>query len=123
MQAPPGSPFSGAPRTTQVCVTQAQIDKYGAPFQPGRGDCQVTDVQLKLTGMTASMVCTGQMSGNGTVTMSWTIPDQAKTHVHFTGTLHMGPNTKPVEWTQDSTSVYKGPDCGSVQPLSLPAGK
>ena len=31
MQAPPGSPFGGGPRTTQVCLTQAMIDKYGAP--------------------------------------------------------------------------------------------
>ena len=42
MQAPPGSPFGGGPRTTQVCVTQAQIDKFGGPAPQTRGDCQVT---------------------------------------------------------------------------------
>ncbi len=40
MQAPPGSPFGGGPRTTQVCLTQAMIDKYGAPMPTSRGDCQ-----------------------------------------------------------------------------------
>ncbi|MGA2216690.1 MAG: DUF3617 domain-containing protein [Terracidiphilus sp.] len=124
MQAPPGSPFGGAPHTTQVCVTQAMIDKYGAPV-PGssRGNCQITNVSLKLTGMTATMVCSGQFSGSGTVESNWTMPDHAKGKVHFTGTMTMGPNTRPIEWTSESESVYKGPDCGSVQPLPMPAGK
>jgi len=124
MQAPPGSPFGGGPHTTQVCLTQEMIDKYGAPVpQPSRGSCQVTNVSLKLTGMTASIACTGQMSGTGTVESNWTIPDHSKGKVHFTGTLTMGPNTKPVEWTIDSESAYKGPDCGSVKPVVIPSDK
>jgi hypothetical protein len=124
MQAPPNSPFNGAPHTTQVCVTQAMIDKYGAPV-PGssRGNCQITNVSLKLTGMTATMVCSGQFSGSGTVESNWTMPDHAKGKVHFTGTMTMGPNSRPIEWTSESESVYKGPDCGSVQPLPMPADK
>ncbi|MDE3187521.1 MAG: hypothetical protein KGM96_08375 [Acidobacteriota bacterium] len=27
-----------------------------------------------------------------------------------------GPNTQPFEWTVESTSVYKGADCGNVKP-------
>jgi hypothetical protein len=50
-------------------------------------------------------------------------PDHAKGKVHFTGTMQMGPNSRPIEWTSESTSVYKGPDCGSVQPLPMPADK
>jgi hypothetical protein len=124
MQAPAGSPFGGGPHTTQVCLTQAMIDKYGAPVpKPSRGDCQVTNVSLHLTGMTASMVCSGQVSGTGTVESNWTEPDHAKGKVHFTGTMQMGPNSRPIEWTSESTSVYKGPDCGSVQPLPMPADK
>jgi len=124
MQAPAGSPFGGGPHTSQVCLTQAMIDKYGAPV-PGtsRGNSQVTNVSLHLTGMTATMVCSGQMNGTGTMESNWPIPDHAKGKVHFTGTLTMGPNTKPVEWTTESESVYKGPDCGSVKPLPMPADK
>jgi uncharacterized protein DUF3617 len=124
MQAPAGSPFGGGPHTTQVCLTQEMIDKYGAPV-PGtsRGSCQVTNVSLKLTGMSATLVCSGQMNGTGTVESSWTIPDHAKGKVHFTGTLSMGQNTRPVEWTSESESVYKGPDCGSVKPIVIPSDK
>jgi hypothetical protein len=73
--------------------------------------------------MTASMVCTGQVNGTGTVESDWTIPDHAKGKVHFVGTMQMGQNSRPIEWTSESTSVYKGPDCGSVKPLPMPAGK
>jgi hypothetical protein len=124
MQAPPGSPFAGGPHTTQVCLTQAMIDRYGAPMpQTGRGDCQVTDVVMKEHGMTASLVCTGRTAGTGTVESNWSEPDHARGKVHFTGTMQMGPNTRPIEWTSESVSVYKGPDCGSVQPMPMPAGK
>ena len=124
MQAPAGSPFGGGPHTTPVCLTQAMIDKYGAPVpEPSRGDCQITNISLHLTGMTASLVCSGQVSGTGTVESNWTEPDHAKGKVHFTGTMQMGPNSRPIEWTSESVSVYKGPDCGSVQPMPMPSDK
>ncbi len=124
MQAPAGSPFGGGPHTTQVCLTQAMIDKYGAPVPASsRSGCQIANVSLHPTGMTATMVCTGNFSGNGTVESNWTVPDHAKGKVHFTGTIQMGPNSKPIEWTSESESVYKGPDCGSVKPLPMPPDK
>jgi len=118
MQAPPGSPFSGAPRTTQVCVTQAMIDKYGGPSPaPQRGDCQVSNMSVKPTGMTASIACTGQMAGSGTVEATFIDPNSGQTKVHFTGTMQMGPRSAPVEWTMQSNSTFKGADCGSVKPV------
>ena len=123
MQAPPGSPFAGGPRTMQVCLTQAMIDKYGAPMPAARGDCQITNVVLNATGMTANLVCNGRTTGTGTVQSDWSVPDHAKGKVHFIGTMQAGPNSKPIEWTSESTSIYKGPDCGTVQPLPMPAGK
>jgi len=118
MQAPPGSPFSGAPRTTQVCVTQAMIDKYGGPSPaPQRGDCQVSNMSVKPTGMTASIACTGQMAGSGTVEATFIDPNSGQTKVHFTGTMQMGPRSAPVEWTMQSNSTFKSADCGSVKPV------
>ena len=122
MQAPPGSPFSGAAHTTQVCVTQAMIDKFGGPSPaPQRGDCQVSNVSIKPTGMTAAIACTGQMAGNGTVETTFVDPNSGQTKVHFTGTMQMGPRSAPVEWTMQSNSSYKGADCGSVKPAAMPA--
>jgi hypothetical protein len=47
--------------TQQVCVTQAMIDKYGGPTSnPQNAQCQITNVSLTATGMTANMTCTGR---------------------------------------------------------------
>lgn len=123
MQAPPNSPFSGAPRTTQVCLTQAMIDKYGAPVPQSRGDCQISNVTINANSMSATWTCAGQMSGTGNMESHWTADGHATGKLHFTGTMQMGSRSTPVEWTTNSTSVYKGPDCGNVKPLAMPDGK
>src|ERR1017187_5923275 len=60
--------MGGSPHTTQVCVTQAQLDKYNAivsPLSAQQHDCQMTNVVKTAKGMTAEMVCTGRMAGKG----------------------------------------------------------
>ena len=118
MPAGANNPFAGGPRTTQVCLTQAIIDRYGAPMPQSRnGDCQILNVVLKPNSMTGDWVCTGRMAGKGTLESSWSVPDHAIGKVHFIGAMQMGSNSTPVEYTIESSSVYKGPDCGSVKPI------
>ncbi|MGA2809428.1 MAG: DUF3617 family protein [Terracidiphilus sp.] len=118
---PSGMTMPGAgPHTTQVCLTQAQIDRYGAPISQGR-DCQVTNISFKPNGMTGGLVCTGHTVGKGEVQASWTDSTHATGRVHFLGTMQAGPKSVPVEWTVDSSSVFKSSDCGSVQPAPMPA--
>jgi hypothetical protein len=121
MTMPPGasSPFGGGAHTTQVCVTQAMIDKYGAPVPQSNGGCQVSNVQMKSGSMTADWVCTGMMAGKGTVESSWSDSNHATSKIHFTGSMKMGPNPTPVEYTIVASSTYKGADCGSVKPLPM----
>lgn len=120
--APPGgggnSPFGGGTRTTQVCLTQQQIDKYGAIVPQIRG-CQVTNIVKTASGMTADMVCTGKMSGKGTLDASFD-GDHATGKIHFIGSIQAGPNTKPIEWTTHSSSIFKSADCGDVKPFPMP---
>ena len=118
MQMPPGanSPFGGGPRTSQSCITQQMIDKYGAPVPQSRGDCKVSNIVMKGTSVTGDYVCTGQMSGKGTFEASRTDDSHSTSKVHFTGTMQMGPRSTPVEWTMESTSTYVGADCGNVKP-------
>ena len=107
--------MGGGPHTMQVCLTQEEIDKYGAIMPQQGRSCSVNNVVQKPNGMTADLECTGPMSGKGAVESSWDEPDHAKGKVHFVGTMRGG---KPIEWTVESTSVYKGPDCGNVKPFS-----
>jgi hypothetical protein len=125
VQLPPGMQMPGgsmaAPRTMQVCVTQAMIDKYGGPSPaPQRGNCQVTDVSIKPNGMTAKINCTGQITGTGTVEATYTDANTTQSKMHMSGTMQMGQNSHPVDMTVNSTSVYKGADCGSVKPFAMP---
>jgi hypothetical protein len=117
---PAGMAPMSQPHTTQVCVTQEQIDKFGTAPPQTRGDCQVNNVVKRADGMSAELVCTGPMSGKGDVQASWNDNLHSRAKVHFLGEMQMGPNPKPVEWTVDSTSVYKGADCGTVKPMQMP---
>lgn len=121
MQLPPqaAAAFGGAPHTTPYCLTQAMIDRFGAAIPQSRGNCAVANLQKTANSMTADWICTGAMSGKGTLESHFS-GDTATGKVHFVGSMQMGQNATPVEWTSTSTSVYKGPDCGSVQPPPMP---
>jgi len=115
------SPFGGGAHASQVCLTQEMIDKYGsAPPQSRNNQCQLSNIQKKANNMTADWVCTGMMAGKGTVEGSWTDENHSSSKVHFTGSMQMGPNAVPVEYTIESSSVFKSADCGSVKPLPIP---
>ena len=120
MSGMPNMPAMGS-HTTQVCVTQAMIDKYGGPYSnPQQGDCQVTNISLPPAGMTANLTCSGKMSMTGTVQTTFVDANTTKTTV--TMNMSMG-NGQTMNMTTQSTAAYKGPDCGSVKPLALPASK
>lgn len=115
MQAP--SRERGAPHTAQTCITQAQIDRYNGPKpEASGGSCTITNIRKSANGMTADMSCGPPMSGKGTVETRWIDSGHSRSKIHFTGSMHVGQNLKTVEWTVDSDSIYKGPDCGSVAP-------
>jgi hypothetical protein len=123
MQMPPqaAAAFGGGTHTTQGCLSQAWIDRLGGPIPQDRGECRMTDISRKVFSMTATEVCSGRMSGTASVEVDWSLLSSAKGKVHFVGSLQMGPNSTPIEWTNEFTSVYKGPDCGSVKPAPLPS--
>jgi len=49
-----------------------------------------------------------------------TDPEHAKGKIHFVGTLQDGANSRPIEWTITSTSVFKAASCGNVKPFPMP---
>lgn len=123
VQLPPGmnSPFSANTHTSQVCVTQQMIDRFGGPAPQTRGECRVANMVKNADGMSADWICTGAMTGKGTLNATWTADGKSASKVHFAGTMQMGQRSAPVEWTMESTSTFKGADCGDVKPVQLPA--
>ncbi len=101
------------PRTSQVCVTQAMIDKYGGGFGSAQSGCQSTNVVTTSTGMTANVSCTGRLNMTGTVKTTYVDADTVKTTIQMSGTM---PNGQAMNMTTQMTFAYKGADCGSVKP-------
>ena len=113
-------PAKGETRTTQVCLTQEMIDKYGALLPQSRGQCTIANKVMKPGGMTADWVCTGTMRGKGALESTWSDLEHATGRVHFVGTILVGSERKPIEWTNESVSVFKSSDCAGVKPSPLP---
>ena len=107
-------PTTMGPHSVDVCLTQALIDKFGAPLPKLSGSCQITRLDKKANSVSAEMVCTGAATGKATMESSWTA-SQATGSIHFVGTA-----PRPMEWTSKSTSVFKSADCGAVQPFPMP---
>jgi hypothetical protein len=123
-QIPPdvAARMGGGPMTSQVCVTQAMVDKYSGPPPQSRGNCQVTNMTTKPDGYSAEVTCTGRMAMKGTVDTTIIDSDHVKTKMHMTS-AGGGPQGQGMDMTMESNAVYKGPDCGSVQPAPMPADK
>jgi hypothetical protein len=109
------------PRTMQACLTREMIDKYGAivPETPIRA-CQFVNIAKKSDGMTADFTCSGFIMGNGTLVVNWSDSEHTKGNLHFSGTIRPGDHEIKIEWNAATTSVYKGPDCGTLTPASPP---
>jgi hypothetical protein len=113
-----GRPATVGPYTTPACLTQALIDKYGAPL-PQVGQCKITSVNKQANSVKAILACTGRMNGTATMESTWTATT-ATGSVHFVMSPPPGSAAKAVEWTSTSTSVFKSADCGSVKPFPMP---
>jgi len=118
-----GEPFKGGTHTTQVCLTQEMIDKYGALLPQSRGQCAMANKVITPGTVTADWVCTGLMSGKGALESKWSDSDHARSKVHFTGTFQVGSEMEPIEWTTESTATFKSEQCGNIKPQALPAGR
>jgi hypothetical protein len=115
------TPSKYPPRTSNICLTQEMIDKYGAIVPDNLTRiCQLVNVVKKPGGMTADMVCSRGLVGKGTLEVNWSDSEHAKGLLKFSGTMHPGDTDIKIEWSATTSSVYKGPDCGDVKPVPSP---
>jgi hypothetical protein len=97
------------------------IDKYGAIVPENlTHTCQLVNVVKKHGGMTADMVCSGGMTGKGTLEVNWTDSEHSRGILHFAGTIHPRDADIKLEWSAETRSAYKGPDCSAVNPATPP---
>ena len=109
---------SGSPHSTQVCFTREEINKYNGPKPTASAGCQISNIQKHPGSMTAELTCGAPMTGKGKVETRWIDSRHSESRIHFTGSMHVGSETKSIEWTLESKSTFRGADCGSVKPLA-----
>jgi len=110
----------GGKHTKLFCFSQDAIDNYGVLLPQSRGDCRIENKVMRLGGMTADWVCKGKINGRGELETNWTDLEHATGRLHFTGTFQGGPEPLPIEWTTESSSVFRSESCGSVMPFPIP---
>lgn len=115
-----GEKLRGGKHTSQVCLTQAMIDDYGALLPQSRGSCRIENKIVAAGKVTGDYVCTGLMNGTGQLESTWTDPDHVTGKVHFVGTFLVGSQQQAIEWTTESTSTFKSSSCGFVKPMPMP---
>lgn len=108
------------PQTTQICVTQQQIDTYqGIPPQSNR-NCNYSNLVKKPNGFSADIVCNRGMDMRGTIDSISDEQGGAKIKIRMNGTINAGSGPKQIEMTALSDAKFKGSDCGSVKPADPP---
>jgi hypothetical protein len=103
-------------RTSQVCLTADLIDQEGALLPHSRGQCFMENKHVESSRLTADYVCEGLMTGRGVLKSEWLDSEHVIGSLHFAGTIRVGSEDQPVEWTTDSKGLFKSEDCGNVKP-------
>ena len=81
--------------------------------------CQVANVVKKPGGVNADLVCSGPITGKGTLEVIWTDSEHTTGTIHFSGSIQPGETPIKIEWAAVTKSTYKGPDCGAVMPKTV----
>ena len=102
--------------TSQMCMSQAEVDASSAPHIDQESTGCVTKPTLVTPALIkASMTCTGRLKGQGQMQINYTGATRYSGSYDFKGTVEGNP-------TQMSTT-FKGQwlkaDCGSVKPYNL----
>lgn len=102
------------PITTQICMTQADVDTDIPPRTGDRDEsCQTHVISKTDSSMTADMICTGRMQGTGHMQVSYSGAEHYSGSYSFKGSMEGRPN--------EMTSSFKGDwvkaDCGAVKPI------
>jgi hypothetical protein len=110
-------PNSGQPFTTQMCMTQEQVNADKPPAMSNRDESCDTRVLNQSPGlMEAQITCHGRMDGVGHVKVNWRGTDHYEGTYDFKGTM----GGRPQEMSTHYTGDFVKSDCGAVKPFVPP---
>jgi hypothetical protein len=110
-----GVPMAGEPVTSQMCMTQAEVDADKPPRITTRQiDCDTKVLSQSASSMKSETICHGVMEGSGHAEISWRGAEHYTGSYSFKGTMHGQPNAISTSYKGDWVKA----DCGSVKPFS-----
>lgn len=101
--------------TTQICMTQAEVDSDKPPaMQRGDSGCTTNITSKSATAVTAQMVCNGQMQGTGHIEIAYSGTSHYEGSYDFKGVTE----GHPMEMSSSFKGDWLKADCGAAKPYS-----
>ena len=99
--------------TTQMCMTQAEVDADRPP-QMGKNDtgCETHVLRQTASSMAADVICNGQAKGIGHIEVAYTGAEHYTGSYAFKGSVAGHPSNLATKFTGDWVKA----ECGSVKP-------
>lgn len=106
-------PMANQPFTSQMCMTQAEVEADKPPRMTSRQiNCETKVLSQSASAMKSEVTCHGVMEGTGHSEISWTGNEHYTGSYSFKGTMHGRPNAVNTSYKGDWVKA----DCGSVKP-------
>jgi hypothetical protein len=110
-------PGSGEPMTSQICMTQEQVNADKPPAMSNRDEsCDTKLLNHSPALMEAEVTCHGRMNGVGHVKVAWRGNEHYEGTYNFKGAMDGRPQDMSTRFSGD----FVKSDCGSVRPSMPP---
>jgi len=115
-----GMPMPGQPFTTQMCMTQDQVNADKPPSMSNNDvSCDTKILSQSPGAMHTQVTCKGKVNGVGDMQIAWRGTDHYEGTYSFKGTADGRPQNMNTRYTGDFVKA----DCGSVKPYGPPPGR
>jgi hypothetical protein len=109
-------PGMGQPMTSQICMTQEQVNGDVPPAMHNRGEnCTAKLVSQTASSMKSEVTCHGRMEGMGHAEMTWRGNEHYEGTYSFNGTAEGRPQNISTRYSGDFVKA----DCGAVKPAPV----
>jgi hypothetical protein len=110
MQMPMGQTF-----TSQICMTQADVDADAPPpMSRNESGCASKVTSQTASSMTAEMICNGDMKGTGQMQIRYSGAEHYAGSYSFKGSM----NGRPADMSSSFKGNWVKADCGTVKPYT-----
>jgi hypothetical protein len=108
-------PGMGQPMTSQMCMTQEQVNGDMPPMHNREVNCTSKLLNQTATSVKAEVTCHGRMEGVGRSEMSWRGNEHYEGTYSFKGSMEGHPQQISTRFSGDFVKA----DCGAVKPAKV----